>query len=85
MVSHRRDGESNKHEQGRIIWYLIVPVDDLPPNFSVPEPPGNRGVGDPRGNAGQVHGVLIPAPLIIHGLLFKGRGELNLKTESLQE
>ena len=57
----------------------VVPVDDLPVDLPVSIPPGDGGVGDSSGDAGQVDGILVPAPLVAHHLLFEGGGEFNLQ------
>lgn len=58
---------------------LVVSVDDLPVDLSVPEPPGDGGVGDGRGDAGQVDGILVPAPLVRHRLFLESGCKLDLK------
>ncbi len=59
-------------------FYLHVSVDDFSVDFSIPDPPGDGGIGDGRGDAGQVHWVLVPAPLLVHRLLLERGSELNL-------
>ena len=60
----------------------VVPVDDLPVDLPVPEPPGDGSVGDGRGDAGQVHWILVPAVLVVHGdgHVLECRTEFHLQT-----
>ena len=56
----------------------IIAVDNFAVDFSISIPPRDGGIGNGRGDTCQVDRILVPTPLLTHGLLLEIGREFNL-------